>query len=100
VFPWWQNKKVEVYMLYNLRPEDRKFMESEIRQRLTQAVGQEYAERIMMCEIDAESHQTVTDYIIDDICLSSYYEEYHGYSCDDMQMAIGRAICKCIGTDY
>ena len=87
-------------MLYNLRPEDRKFMESEIRERLAYAVGREYANKILDYEsVDIET-QTVMDEIIDDICLSSDYEKYNGYSCADLQLAIGRVICHHIGTDY
>jgi hypothetical protein len=99
VFPWWQNKKVEVYMLYNLSAEDRKCMESDIRERLEHAVGREYANRILNYETDG-GPRTVMDDIIDDVCLSSDYEKYEGYTCADLQFAIGRAICKCIGTDY
>jgi hypothetical protein len=87
-------------MLYNLSAEDREIMESQICERLAHAVGREYADRILNHET-GEDAQTVMDYIIDDICLSSAYEEYGGgYTCADMQFAIGRAICKCIGTDF
>ena len=86
--------------MVNMSCEDRKIMESEIRERLEHAVGREYANKILNYEtVDIES-RTAMDEIIEDICLSSDYEKCGGYTCADIQFAIGRAICHHIGTDY
>lgn len=84
----------------NLNTEDRECMESDIRHRLANAVGREYADRILNCETSDEGSQTIMDEIVEDICLSSDYNKYSGYTCADLQFAIGRIICKRIGTDF
>ena len=83
-----------------INSEGRKIMESEIRERLAYTIGSEYADKILNYETVDIKSRTVIDEIIEDICLSPDYEKYGGYTCADLQFAIGRVICHHIGTDY
>ena len=82
-----------------LSNDERKVMESNIRVMLSSSVGNEYSERILNYEIAWDVSRTVLDEIIEDICVSSEWEGTGGYTLTDIQFAIGRSICKRIGTD-
>lgn len=80
--------------------DERKAIESNIRVLLSDAVGNEYAERILNCETTYDGSRTVMDEIIEDVCVSSEWEETESYTLTDVQFAIGRFICERIGTDF
>ena len=75
-------------------------MEYNIREELSQAVGNEYAEKILNHEIAWDGSKTIMDEIVEDICVSSEWDETGNYNDDDVRFAIGRSICKRIGTDF
>ena len=83
-----------------LSNDERKVMESNIRVMLSSSVGNEYSERILNYEIAYDGSRTMMDEIVEDICVSSEWEDTGGYTLTDIQFAIGRSICKCIGTDF
>lgn len=80
--------------------DERKVVESNIRILLSGAVGNEYAERILNYKTAYDGSRTVMDEIVEDICVSSEWEVTGGYTLTDVQFAIGRSICKRIGTDF
>lgn len=80
--------------------DERMVIEFNIRVLLSNAVGNEYAERILNCEIAYDGSRTVMDEIVEDVCVSSEWEDNGGYTLTDVQFAIGRSICKRIGTDF
>ena len=80
--------------------DERKAIESDIRVLLSNAVGNEYSERILNYKIAYDGSRTVMDEIVEDVCVSSEWEETGSYTLTDVQFAIGRSICKRIGTDF
>lgn len=75
-----------------MNSEERKELEAMIFAILAKATTEEYARNILETESKCKTCDTITDEIIDDVLVSSAWEDEGYYNEDDVRLAIGRTL--------
>lgn len=81
-----------------MKKEDKKIIENRIRTILRNAVSSEYAGYILEHEHE-ETKSTFMDDVIDDVMLTSAWDEERYYNDDDIRLAIGRIFIGRLGIE-